>query len=151
MEIVGYKTASSLFSNKKFGSNREPNNHIKIRTISYQQKRDKIGPSTDRDDYKSDFDGKEAEFRATTKNSTFPSVQNQKEVHQDRDNFNSTDFSGLDRPNMTVQYIWLRKPVGVPGKSRAEFRETQGQERLASPKADGSFGNRTYNHPFRPK
>lgn len=140
-----------MFSNKKLASNREPNNHIKIRTISYQQKREKQGLVTDRDDFRSDVDGKEAEFRATTKDSSLPSVQNQREHQLDRDNFNSTGFSGLDRPNMTVQYIWLRKPVGVPNRSRAEFRDTHAQGRLASPKAEGSFGYKTFTHPFRAK
>ena len=91
METEGYRTGTSVFSrNKKTGIN----NHIKIRTLSYNQSR-----ST----------------RETDRNT-------------------AANEHG-DRTNLASQYIWLRKPMGVPTREI----NTPGM-------GTRSFGFRTFQH-----
>ena len=87
----GFRTTTSGFTHRKKTAN---NNHIKIRTVSYNQSRPTL---------------------------------------KDADNATTTAAeSAFDRPNMSTQFVWLRKPVGVPT-----------QERNTSPRTD-SFGFRTF-------
>lgn len=91
METEGYRTGTSVFSrHKKSGIN----NHIKIRTLSYNQSR-----ST-----------------------------------RETERLTAGNDQG-DRLNMTSQYVWLRKPMGVPVKDV----KTSGQ-------GTRSFGFRTFQH-----
>lgn len=95
METDGYRTGSSAFSRSKRPST---NNHIKIRTLSY----------------------------------------NQSKSTRETERCQTANENG-ERINIDTQYIWLRKPMGVPVRSGGQaIRKTS------------SFGFRTFNNSANP-